>query len=311
MEKMKPLALGAQFGTSRDGATSAAVMGMLSIVVVAALVVALVVLSGVGSGSTGTDAHSSTIEVLCAAGIRPVVERAAILFRDETGTNVRIQYGGSGALLAMIELSGRGDLYIAADDSFVRTAEDKGLILNTIALAHMVPVIAVSEGNPKNVRTIEDLLRTDISFAMANPSAAAIGSVTRNALIAQGKWAALEVACRVFKPTVNEVAADVKLGTVDAGIVWDATAAQMSGIESVYVEEFAGLTGMIEAGVLASSNNRETAEAFARFLAASDQGGLLFDELGYGTIERAEWQDFGGSDSQATGAPEPNGSGGG
>lgn len=285
-------------------------MSVLSVIVVAALVVALAVLSGNESGPTGTDARGGTIEVLCAAGIRPVVERAASLFHDETSTNVRIQYGGSGALLATIELSGRGDLYIAADDSYVRTAEHKGLVVKAIALAHLVPVIAVAEGNPKNVRTIEDLTREDVSFAMANPSAAAIGRVTRDALIAQGKWARLKSACRVFKPTVNDVATDVKLGIVDAGIVWDATAAQMSGVESVRVSEFAEITAMIEAGVLVSSTQREVAMAFAQYLAASDRGGLLFDELGYGAIERTKWHGSEDSDSQGSESHESRADGG-
>lgn len=276
-------------GIEIAGAGSASVMalGAISLVVVVAFVGALVAIGD--ASETGGGEGGSTIEVLCAAGIRPVVERAADQFEDETGVAVRVQYGGSGSLLATIQVSGRGDLYIAADGSFVRTAEARGLVVEAVTLARMVPVIAVAEGNPKDVRTLGDLLRKDVEFAMANPSAAAIGNVTKAAMVELGQWDAIKEACRVFKPTVNDVAADVKLGTVDAGIVWDATATQMSGIEGVRVPDFDGLIGIVEAGVLASSKHREAAAAFARYLAASDRGGLTFDKLGYGGIEREVW----------------------
>ena len=37
----------------------------------------------------------------------------------------------------------------------------------------------------------------------------------------------------MFKPTVNEVANDVKIKTVHAGIVWDATVRQYPELETV------------------------------------------------------------------------------
>ena len=237
------------------------------------------------------DATGSTpIELYCAAGVRPPIERAVARFTEETGRPVRIQYGGSGALLAAIELSDRGDLYIAADDSYVRTAEDRGLIFQSVSLATLTPVIAVRAGNAKNVRTLDDLLRKDVTFAMANPSVAAVGKVTKEVLEANGKWERLAQRCRVFKPTVNDVAADVRLGTVDAAIIWDATAAQTIGIEAVAVPEFNGIVRTIEAGVLASSTRRDAALQLATYLAAGDRGGIWFDQLGYGPIERQPWR---------------------
>ena len=260
------------------------ILAAISVVVLAGLLGALRMLSPSG----GLD--SAPIELYCAAGVRPPVARAVQRFTEETGRSVRIQYGGSGALLAAIELSGRGDLYIAADDSYVRTAEDRGLIFISVPLATLTPVIAVRAGNAKNVRTLDDLLRRDVTFAMANPSVAAVGKVTKEVLEARGRWAQLAERCRVFKPTVNEIAADVRLGTVDAAIIWDATAAQTKGIEAVSVPQFQNIVRTIEAGVLASSTRPEAALQLARYLAASDRGGIWFDQLGYGPIERQPWR---------------------
>jgi len=51
----------------------------------------------------------------------------------------------------------------------------------------------------------------------------------------------------VFKPTVNDLANDVKIGTVDAAIVWDATVKQYA--EMVAVPE--AWRGILTAGTLA------------------------------------------------------------
>ncbi|MCH7960843.1 MAG: molybdate ABC transporter substrate-binding protein [Planctomycetes bacterium] len=269
---------------ARRGNAPAATLMAISIAALVGLTLALRALSR--ADATGL----APIELYCAAGVRPPVAGAVRRFTEETGQPVRIQYGGSGALLAAIQLSGRGDLYIAADDSYVRTAEDRGLIFTSVPLATLTPVIAVPAGNAKNVRTLDDLLRKDVTFAMANPSVAAVGQVTKEVLQAHGLWAQLAERCRVFKPTVNEIAADVRLGTVDAAIIWDATAAQTNGIEAVSVPQFENIVRTIEAGVLASSTQPEAALELARYLAASDRGGTWFDQLGYGPIERQPWR---------------------
>ena len=49
-------------------------------------------------------------------------------------------------------------LYLAADESYIRLARQQGLLAEAIPLARMRPVVAVAKGNPKNVRTLDDLL---------------------------------------------------------------------------------------------------------------------------------------------------------
>src|SRR5262245_49945166 len=90
--------------------------------------------------------------VYCAAGLRTPVEAVAKEYEAAYGVPVQIQYGGSQTLLANIEVSHRGDLYIPADESYLKTARDKNLIDETIPLASMAPVLAVKQGNPKNLR---------------------------------------------------------------------------------------------------------------------------------------------------------------
>jgi len=227
--------------------------------------------------------------VHCAAGLRTPVEEIAKEYEAAYGVPVQIQYGGSQVLLTGIEQTRRGDLYIPADDSYIRLARDKGLIDESIPVAQMSPVVVVRQGNPKNVRTLDDLLRPDVRVAQGNPDATAIGSVTRDALRKTGRWDALHGRTAVFKMTVNDVANDVQIGSADAGIVWDSTVRQTPGLEAVALPQFAGVRAHVTAAVLRDTRRPTDALKFARFLAARDRGLSKFAAHGFDPVEGDAW----------------------
>ncbi len=230
-------------------------------------------------------APEGPILVYCAAGVRKPVEAAVKSY----GAGVQLNFGGSNTLLAQAELVRKGDLFIAADDSYVQLAREKGLAAEALPLARQVPVLAVAKGNPRKVRSLDDLLRADVKLGQANPDATAVGKLVRQALEKKGRWAALKEKTLVFKPTVNEVANDLKLGTVDAGFVWDATVQQYPELERVDVPELAGLKAEVVAVVLKSSSMPSAALRFARYLAARDRGQAEFKKDGYEGVEGDVW----------------------
>ncbi len=273
---------------ARRAGAPVATLAILSLIVVAVLAAAVV---SMRSKPTADDPTSTrrTLTVYCAAGIKGPIAEAAAAYTDEYGAHVEIQYAGSGTLLSQIEINPTGDLYIAADDSYIALAREKGLAAEAIPLATLTPVLAVRAGNPRRITSLDDLTTGDVAFAMANPDAAAIGKITRAALTDAGRWTAINDACSVFKPTVNDAANDVVLGAVDAAIVWDATVAQTEGLEAVHLPLFDSIKRTIEVTVLRASRNPTTALRFARYLSARDRGGPRFDNLGYGTIDRDLW----------------------
>lgn len=270
---------------SAGGVVTAAVIVVASLIAVAALIFLL------QSRRAAARGPGKPLLVYCAAGIKPPVEAVARAYEQEFGVAIQLQYGGSGTLLSGIRLAKTGDLFIAADASYIRLGREQGVIAEAIPLAWMHPVIAVRAGNPKQIRTVADLLRPDVAVALANPEAASIGKATRTALQAAGTWAALESHVRVFKPTVNDVANDVKLGTVDAGIVWNATARQYPELQIV---DDASLTGAVETvtlGVLGATRQPAAALHFARYLAARDRGLPLFARHHYDAVAGDAWAD--------------------
>lgn len=245
------------------------------------------------SGSDAREQGDGQLFLYCAAGMRYAVDDIVQDYRRETGTSVQLTYGGSNTLLNQIEVSRTGDLYIAADNSYIELGREKGLVAESVTLALMRPVIVVPKDNPLGIQSVDDLLRDDVKTAVANPEAAAVGRKTRRLLQDSGHWERLEqrvTRSGVFQPTVNEVANDVKIGSVDAGIVWDSTAAQYPELEVVYVPELERGVADIQIAVLTSTETPTEALRFARYVAARDKGLATFRKAGFDVVEGDVWE---------------------
>lgn len=227
--------------------------------------------------------------VYCAAGIKAPVEAVARDYEREFGIPIQLQFGGSGTLLNNLKVSQRGDLFIAADSSFVDIGRSNRLLAEVFSLARIVPIVVVARGNPKGITSVADLMKPGIRLSLANPEAAAIGGLTRKALVHSGHWQAVSSGATVFKPTVNDVANDVKLGAVDAGIVWDATAAQYPELSPVGLPELASFSSEVSACVLTACEQPSAALHFARYLSARDRGLKRFSEQGFRPVVGDVW----------------------
>ncbi|MDP6118392.1 MAG: molybdate ABC transporter substrate-binding protein [Planctomycetota bacterium] len=225
----------------------------------------------------------------CAAGIQKPVSEVAEEYQKIYGVPVQLQYEGSGTLLSKITVARRGDIYLAADISYINIAKEKGLVAESIPLSHLHPVIAVKKGNPKKISGVADLLREDVRTALANPDAASVGKLTRKLLTKSGEWDQVKAAAKVFKPTVNEVAIDIKIGTVDAGIIWDSTARQYAELETVEIPLFQEAVKTTTVAILKSSGHPQAALRFCRYLGARDRGLKNFKKWGFDPVEGDKW----------------------
>ena len=100
-----------------------------------------IILYFMGKPSAPTSSGSSDgLFLYCAAGMRLPVEQIVADYEEEYGVAVQLQYGGSNTLLSQIELAKTGDLYLAADDSYMELAREKGLTQEILPLSVMHPV---------------------------------------------------------------------------------------------------------------------------------------------------------------------------
>jgi molybdate transport system substrate-binding protein len=242
--------------------------------------------------------------VHCAAGLRVPVEEIAAAYEAQYEVTIELQYAGSNTLLNQLQVNkfAEGDLYLAADDFYTDKAVAEGLAAETIPIAHQRPVVAIRKDSDKSIQTLADLLQPGVAVAVGNPDQAAIGKTVRKqlekiAVDGTNRWAQLEervTADGVFKPTVNEIANDVKLGAVDAAIVWDSTVAMPKYKEeliAVPLPELEVDPNLVSIAVLHSAADPTAALKFARFLTARDQGLKTFRKYGTRPVEGDVWSE--------------------
>ncbi len=243
--------------------------------------------------------QAPVIRLLAAAGLREPIEEIARQYEAECGVKVDIQFGGSNTLLSQIQVDriGTPDLLLAADEYFTRQAVEKKLAIEVFDIALQHPCVVVKKDSEISIRSIEDLMVDSRRLSLGNPDQAAIGKSVRDAMrrMSNNAWERLESHVSkfgVFKPTVNEVANDVRIGSVDAGIVWNATIASPAYRESlrmIDLPEFAEQEEVVSMAVLTSSLQPTSALKFARYVAAQDRGLRVFRSHGLAVRDGDDW----------------------
>ena len=244
-----------------------------------------------------------TIQLLAAAGLREPIQEIASRYEAEYGVKVDIQFGGSNSLLSLIKVDrlSTPDLLLVADESYTQQAVESNLAQEVLAIAVQRPCIIVQKNSTIQIRSLDDLMVPGRRLSIGNPDQAAIGKVVRQALqktpTADGsnQWKRLEsqvLQHGVYKPTVNEVANDVRIGAVDVGIVWTSTVSSPAYKESLRVIELPELSSeseIVSMAVLSSSPQPTEALKFARYVSARNRGLEVFRSHGLEVSEGDDW----------------------
>ena len=140
-----------------------------------------------------------------------------------TGDKVELHTGGSGAMLSQIELTGRGDLYIAGSPDFMDLAVKRDLVDpgSEARPAYLVPAICVPKGNPRKIRTLADLARPGLKVAIGRPDTVCVGLYGIETLEKAGVAASVKPNIAVHAESCEKVAQLLSMGLVDAVLGWD------------------------------------------------------------------------------------------
>jgi len=220
----------------------------------------------------------------CGAGLRWPVAELAETFGSRHKVRIECDYAGSELLLSRIKLTGQGDLYMPGEVYYVQQAEAEGLVAEKTTVCYFVPVILVQKGNPKGIRTLQDLLQAGLKVGLGDIQACAIGrnceQIFHRAGISE-KEMADRVAFRSL--TVNELGTNVAVGALDAAIVWDAVAANFADkTETVAIPADQNVVSTVAVGVLRSSRQPDLARQFVALL-TSPEGQAVFAKHHYTT----------------------------
>ncbi len=224
----------------------------------------------------------------CGAGLRPAADEIVGMFTAQTGVKVRTDYGPSSILLGRIKVSGEGDLFMPGDESYVREAQELGLVYESRSAASWVPVIMVRAGNPKNIRGLPDLTEPGLKLALADERTAAVGRIAR-LLFDKNMLSSDDIEKNLVYEgvAVHDLATAVHLGHVDAAIVWGPVAAAYDEAEIVFIPAEENIVSPIPIAVLSFSSRKRKAQEFADFM-LSEKGRDVFIKHHYGGIFHEE-----------------------
>jgi len=224
--------------------------------------------------------------IYCAGGMRLPIAQLAGEFRARHGVRMNLTYGGANILLGQIELTRRGDVYIPGDADYINIAARKGLVRSRRRISYFVPVIIVPKGNPKGIHTLADLTAPGVKIGQGEPKACAVGRLMPRLLDLNGvEPAAWQKNVKLHTPTVNELGLKIKLGTIDAAVVWRCIAAKYSkDADIVELDPKKNICPTVAGAVLSFSKNPAAAAAFLDFL-TSKRGRQVLIENGY-TVTR-------------------------
>ncbi len=219
------------------------------------------------------------ITVSAAASLTEAFTDIASQYEAENpGTNVSLNFGGSGSLRTQIEGGAPVDVFASADESQMDTLANESLIDNSTRedFAQNSLVLIVPATSTLNITNLEDLADPKVEkISTCNPDTAPVGKYARLALTEAGLWNQTEKKL-VLAEDVKQALVYVERGEVDAGFVYitDAKSAQPGTIKMVTnVSVSTPVTYPI--AVVSSSENKEEAQEFVDFVDGAEGQEIL------------------------------------
>jgi molybdate transport system substrate-binding protein len=222
------------------------------------------------------ESAATSLLIPCGAGLQPAMDEIADVYFRLTGVRADFSYAGAGMLLANLNFTRRGDLYIPGEAFYVKLAAERGFVASQRTIVYFLPVIAVAKGNPKNIGSLRDLTRPGLRVAIGDPEALAVGPVTQRVLqragILQGvrKNVCMQAGC------IPELANAISLKAADAGIVWDAIAFQhRKSVEAIPIEPKYNEVAEVMVATLTCSKQPKAAREFVGFICSEEAAAIL------------------------------------
>lgn len=219
--------------------------------------------SSSASEAVSEDLNGQTLMVYCGAGMKDPFTEIAKKFEENTGAVVELTFGNAANIISQITTSNQGDLFIAGAETELASLKEQNYITDTKQLVKHIPVVAVSKGNPKNISSIADLGKDDVSLILGDAEATPIGKIANAVLTDAGLMDSANILARTT--TAPEMITALQTGEADAAIVWKENASGKDGIDVLDLADMEKYIKIIPAASL-SCTNTENAKALAAFL---------------------------------------------
>jgi molybdate transport system substrate-binding protein len=225
--------------------------------------------------------NSPPLRIAAASDLQMALPRLAGRFEAKTGIATTLTFGASGQLAEQIKAGAPFDVFLAANEDFVRDLADLGIIKpgSVHRYARGSLVLAVYRELRTKVQTLGDLKMPEVKkIALANPATAPYGKAAKQALERLDLLGALEGKI-VIAESVRQALIYAQKGDAEAAFVGRAIAG-VPEIQCVEVDSQLYDPIIQALGVVAGSFRLATAEQFARFV-LDDEGQGILKEFGF------------------------------
>jgi molybdate transport system substrate-binding protein len=227
------------------------------------------------------DPPADPLRIAAASDLQSALPKLAERFQAITGIPMTLTFGASGQLSEQIKNGAPFDVFLAANESFVRDLASQGLIKPDSArpYARGSLVLAVSDELEAKVQSLEDLTKPEVKqIALANPATAPYGKAGKEALQHAGLWTTLEPKI-VFAESVRQALMYAKKGDADAALVGRAIARDPD-VHAIDIDPT--LYGPIiqAVGIVAATARTADSERFATFV-LGEEGQSILKEFGF------------------------------
>lgn len=217
---------------------------------------------------------AKALHVYCGAGMTKPFGEIAAAFTRKTQVNMEVTYANAGQIQSQINTAQEGDLFIAGAAEELKPIE-KYVSARRDLVKH-IPVLAVARGNPKNIRGVKDLGRSDLRVVLGDAKATPIGKIADKALADAGLAGKVNVVSRgVTAPSIFNA---LNVGECDAVIVWKENVSPTMDIVPDPVMD--AYVKTIPAASLSVSDNPEGQKLFLDFL-NSGEAHAIWKKYGY------------------------------
>ena len=179
-------------------------------------------------------ADSPEITFYCGAVNRRAIEPVLNEFREREGVQINTVFNGCGILtgqmksiLADGDMPGFPDTYMACDVHYLNVVRE--LFQDDVNVSDTRLVICVPRGNPKQIKSLDDLAQPGISLALGQPDQCTIGVLTKNVLQQAGLYDKVLANHPAEKPTSAMLVPAVTTGAVDATLAYATDAKSSAG----------------------------------------------------------------------------------
>lgn len=227
-----------------------------------------------GAGAGASTGRSPTITVFAAASLTEAFTELGRQFEASNRVDVRFGFGASSSLAQQVANGAPADVLATADEQTMQRVADRHAQPPTV-FAHNRLAIAVRRGNPKRIRSLTDLARSDLVVVLCAPEVPC-GRFARE----MTNRAGVDVPARSLEPDVKGVVSKVSLGEADAGIVFVTDTRTAADLEEVAIPPERNVIARYAIVPVRGSKRPQLAEAFIE-LVRSPSGRAVLDKAGF------------------------------